>query len=120
MTDAMSEWGPVIFEYSRAQAIADGVLIDVTEEATPLGFIGQVCVTATVMATLGVGVDEAVRGERLRLLLLASRGAAGRFIRPRQPIVSLPLTLLIGVKPEQFYIAWNATEGWTIMQSPDL
>lgn len=33
----MDDW-PIIFNYTRAQAIADGVLIDVTTQAAQIGF----------------------------------------------------------------------------------
>jgi len=45
-TDA--DFGPVIYGYSREQAIADGVLIDVSELAREAGFRILVAVTAAV------------------------------------------------------------------------
>jgi hypothetical protein len=42
------EDAPVIFQYSRAQAIEDGVLIDMTEWAKELGFKVPVACTAAV------------------------------------------------------------------------
>ena len=41
------EWN-VIFSYTRMQAIEDGVLIDVTEQANQLGFKVNTVVTATL------------------------------------------------------------------------
>ena|SRR5690606_39021150 len=43
-----STFGPVIFYYSRANAIADGVLIDVTNTASQAGFVWPVAVTRAV------------------------------------------------------------------------
>jgi hypothetical protein len=43
-------FGDVIHHYSRAQAIADGVLVDVSESARELGFRAPVAVTAAVWA----------------------------------------------------------------------
>lgn len=43
---------PVIYSYSRAQAIEDGVLIDVTETAKEAGFKYPVAVTQGVMSTV--------------------------------------------------------------------
>lgn len=43
-------FGPVIFSYSRAQAIADGVLIDVTETAKEAGIKHPTALTAAVWA----------------------------------------------------------------------
>ncbi|HYW76195.1 MAG TPA: DUF6573 family protein [Gammaproteobacteria bacterium] len=53
MTDnsaAESIFGPVIYSYSRAQAIADGVLVDVSDTAQEAGFVFPVAVTDTVWA----------------------------------------------------------------------
>lgn len=41
-------FGPVIFTYTRAQAIADGVLVDVTSTAYEAGFKWPVAVTEAV------------------------------------------------------------------------
>lgn len=38
-------FGPVIYAYTRAQAIADGVLVDVTETAEEVGFKLPVAIT---------------------------------------------------------------------------
>jgi len=40
----MDDW-PIIFQYTRAQAIEDGVLIDVTAQAAELGFRVHTVVT---------------------------------------------------------------------------
>jgi hypothetical protein len=45
-------FGPVIFSYTRAQAIADGVLVDVTEIAKTQGFIIHSAVTCGVSSAL--------------------------------------------------------------------
>ena len=45
-------FGEVIFSYTRAQAIADRVLIDVTPTALKAGFRFPVAVTAALMAAL--------------------------------------------------------------------
>lgn len=53
MTDtntAASVFGPVIYAYTRAQAIADGVLVDVSDTAQEAGFVFPVAVTAAVWA----------------------------------------------------------------------
>ena len=41
-------FGPIIFSYTRAQAIADGVLVDVSEAAREEGFIIPLAMTATL------------------------------------------------------------------------
>lgn len=43
-----SAFGPVIFSYTRAQAIADGVLVDVSEMAQEAGIKWPVAVTGRV------------------------------------------------------------------------
>ena len=47
-TQTIEPFGPVIFAYTRAQAIADGVLVDVTDTAREAGFKIPVAVTRTV------------------------------------------------------------------------
>lgn len=43
-----SEWGPVIDSYSRADAIADGVLVDVTSVAKEAGILYPTAITQAV------------------------------------------------------------------------
>ena len=45
-------FGPVIYAYTRAQAIEDGVLIDVTETAKEAGFKLSVAITAALHGRL--------------------------------------------------------------------
>ena len=62
-------FGPVIFAYTRAQAIEDGILVDVSETAREAGFRIPVAVTRTVWTRL-VALPEGYRGfqdERGRL-----------------------------------------------------
>ncbi len=48
-TQSLTElFGEVIFTYTRAQAIADGLLIDVTDTAREAGFMWPVALTAGV------------------------------------------------------------------------
>ena len=63
------QFGPVLSTYSRAQAIADGFLVDVSETAREAGFTIPVAVTRTVWNRL-VALPEGYRGfqdERGRL-----------------------------------------------------
>ena len=55
-------FGPVIFSYSRAQAIADGVLIDVSEMAQEAGIKYPTAVTSAVWHDY-VEVPEGVEGQ---------------------------------------------------------
>ena len=62
-------FGPVISTYTRAQAIEDGFLVDVSDTAREAGFTIPVAVTRTVWTRL-VAVPEGYRGfqdERGRL-----------------------------------------------------
>ena len=62
-------FGPVISIYSRAQAIEDGILVDVSDTAREAGFTIPVVVTRTVWTRL-IALPEGYRGfqdERGRL-----------------------------------------------------
>jgi hypothetical protein len=61
-SDAESLFGPVIFAYTRKQALADGVLVDVTEMAKEAGFRIPVALTHAVWAEY-VTVPEGVEGQ---------------------------------------------------------
>jgi hypothetical protein len=50
VNDANSMFGPVIYGYSRAQAIADGVLVDVSAMAREAGFSVPVAMTSAAWA----------------------------------------------------------------------
>src|SRR5712691_6811961 len=61
MDDDRSLFGPVIYSYSRAQAISDGgVLVDVSETARAAKFTIPVAMTATVWSRC-VEVPDGVR-----------------------------------------------------------
>jgi hypothetical protein len=49
---------PTLFSYSRAQAIADGVLVDLTEWADQTGFRAPVACTATVWSQYIVPAED--------------------------------------------------------------
>ena len=78
------DWN-VVFEYSRAQAIADGVLVDVTEQAKQIGFKIHTVITGTIFhryveppAGLDGSFGQSVTGrlhDVLTLALFAARRA---------------------------------------------
>ena len=76
----MDDW-PIIFSYTRAQAIADGVLIDVTVQAAEIGFKVHTVVTdhlygEFVMPPAGLeGEGQSIEG-RLHDLLFRTLLAA--------------------------------------------
>ena len=56
-----SYFGPTVFTYTRAQAIQDGVLVDVSDTAREAGFSIPVAVTRTVWERL-IALPEGYRG----------------------------------------------------------
>ena len=54
-------FGPVIFAYTRAQAIEDGILVDVSDTAREAGFKIPVAVTRTVWDRI-IALPEGYRG----------------------------------------------------------
>jgi hypothetical protein len=78
MDDPFSDPDVVIFRYTRVQAIADGVLVDVSEWASPRemmgGFTIPVAVTSAVWALVQAPEDsnEDTRGRAHDVLWLAS------------------------------------------------
>ena len=59
--DTMKEvFGKVIYSYTRAQAIADGVLVDVSNMAQEAGFRFPVAITASVWHDYVVPNDELI------------------------------------------------------------
>ena len=57
-----SEFGPVIYSYTRAQAIADGVQVEVTETAKEAGITFPVFLTRAVFDAY-VAVPDGVTGQ---------------------------------------------------------
>jgi len=78
----MDDW-PIIFSYTRAQALADGVLIDVTTQAAEMGFKVHTVVTdhlynSYVVPPAGLkGEGQSIEG-RLHDLLFRALVAAAR------------------------------------------
>jgi hypothetical protein len=52
LADSTASLGEVVYRYTRAQAIEDGVLIDVTETAAEVGFKYPTAVTAALWADI--------------------------------------------------------------------
>ncbi len=59
----------VVSSYTRAQAIADGVLIDVSEIAKKYGFIRHAVITDTLWKSIVAHGDESEMMGRLRALI---------------------------------------------------
>jgi len=59
--DLTADYGPVLSTYTRAQAIADGELVDVTDTAREAGFRIPVAITRTVWTRL-VALPDGYRG----------------------------------------------------------
>lgn len=74
-------FGDVIFSYSRAQAIEDGVLVDVSEAARDIGIKYPVAMTHGVWSAcvdIPDSVDERVRQYRINMVLMKTLEAARR------------------------------------------
>jgi hypothetical protein len=70
----MFEEADLIFSYSRADAIRDGVLIDVSSRAKTLGYRIPVALTAGLHDLLNAGASEETEiSARVDLLLIALR-----------------------------------------------
>jgi hypothetical protein len=65
----------VVFTYTRAQALADGVLVDVSAWARPLGFVVPVAFTAELWATLHVPPEDRALARACDVLWMASIAA---------------------------------------------
>lgn len=67
------DFGPVIHSYSRAEAIDDGVLVEIPESASQAaGFKVPMAMTAKVWATVGFGTDLAEMLAKSTAVLLAA------------------------------------------------
>ena len=79
LMDMEELFGPVISSYSRAQALEDGELVDVTEMAKEAGFVVPVAVTRAVYAlcTPPKKSYESLKGRLWDVLFLASIGCKG-------------------------------------------
>lgn len=83
MTDDPRDfWGEPIHTYTRAEALADGVLVDVTETAREAGFIVPVALTVGILSDVR-DIPDSKRSYqdpegRLWDLLYMDRFAAGR------------------------------------------
>lgn len=77
----MNDFGEIIHSYTRKQAIADGVLVDVSEWASPQGMMGgftiPVAMTAAVWALVeaSAGSHEDTRGRAHDVLWMAALAA---------------------------------------------
>lgn len=83
------EGAELVHAYARAQALADGVLVDVTEAASPAGMLGGFTVPVAVTAALWSAIEAIPKGlagladvrGRLHDVLWMARVAAQRLHR---------------------------------------
>lgn len=91
-------FGPPIHVYTRAEAIADEVLVDATETAREAGFTVPVALTANVWADVQrlpeSGIQDA-RGRLWDLLFMACHHAARR---PHAEVIAVELIMPVGRK----------------------
>ncbi len=64
-----SFFGPVIYAYTRAQALEDGVLVDVTETAKEVGFKWPVAITEALHGRLSPTQAEEALGQQYDIRL---------------------------------------------------
>lgn len=74
----MFENAPIIHRYTRAQAIADGTLVDVTEHAVFGGFVIPVAMTATALGEVRAQVSAKESEEDRTLVAIMSALVAMR------------------------------------------
>ena len=120
MTDPMIEFfGEPIAVYTREQALADGVLIDVTPWAQDTGFRVPVAFTAALWALVAdhATAADSVRGRVHDVLMLA-------FLTVRQMIrrseTAMAFTVAIGAQTHRLWLAFHPEEGFTIGLPADL
>lgn len=81
----MEEW-TLIHSYSRAEALADGVLVDVTKMAKEAGFVTHTVITQALHATIsdvpGWAPGESYEGRLWDVLWVAFVMARGEAKRP--------------------------------------
>lgn len=91
--DLYDFWGEPIHTYTRAEALADGVLVDVTETAREAGFTVPVALTAGVWADVNdlsgrhVSAGQDAPGRLWDLLFMAQHGARRRENRDRSEFI---------------------------------
>ena len=92
-------FGPVIYSYTRAQALEDGVLVDVSKMAREAGFIRHTAVTAAVWAmindipTKGYGDWGDVQGRLWDVLWMAKCAARLQTLACNRPEISFAVIL---------------------------
>jgi hypothetical protein len=83
-------FGPVIYAYTRAQAIADGVLVDVTETAEEVGFKLPVVITEALHNCLTPTKADQAIGQDYDGRLWDALWLAAFTIKLEDPSASLP------------------------------
>lgn len=116
--------GPVVYAYTRTQAIADGVLVDVTEWASASkGFLGGFTVPVALTRRLWDAIDvdhvrprpacQDTRGRAHDVLWIASLAVRGAFSR-RERQADFAVLLQVGRQRRQFLRAVVDADGVTI------
>ena len=121
---------PVIYTYTRQQAIEDGVLIDISEKAKTVGFNIPTVITQHLHSVLndipkskqGIESYDARLGDVLYMAFLRvkaelQKGKEAEDYLPFTALVSIPKT---GRPANQnLIVAFNGSEGFTIMDPAD-
>jgi hypothetical protein len=122
-TDASGEEWHVISTYTREQAIADGVLVDLTARSKELATLFGIPVTATIGLHHEISSDGANGADTVKWLLRAATGAAMQAQAAKQDLslvefeFAYPGAQQIEVLP--LWLCFNQSEGFTVMRPED-
>jgi hypothetical protein len=102
---------PAVYGYSRAQALADGVLVDVTAQAAEAGFRLPVAVTAALWNRYVVPAEDLrqhgqIEQGRLHGVLTLLRAAIGRLRAAGQPSDRVSFRAAFLMPQEHNVTAW--------------
>ncbi|KKR01604.1 MAG: hypothetical protein UT24_C0003G0011 [Candidatus Woesebacteria bacterium GW2011_GWB1_39_12] len=115
----------VISSYSRAQAIEDGILVDIsnTSEAKEAGFKIPVALTRAVYSTIeeGIGINGQDRKGRLWDICFMATRAFRNFQEDKHlvPFEVLMLDKDTKMQTLKLWLTFNEYEGFTIMYPED-
>jgi hypothetical protein len=119
-TDASSEEWHVISTYTREQAIADGVLVDLTERSRELATLFGIPVTATIGLHREISSDDT---DTTKWLLRAATGAATKAQDAKQDLSLVPFEFAYpgpqDIETLALWLCFNPSEGFTVMRPED-
>ena len=112
----------LISVYTRDQAIEDGVLVDVTIEARPLGYKMQTCITDHLHGKLNEIEDPEHYKKELSLLLQSAADKVYFALKANKDISLLEFSYCFFKEennPTKLWVCHTPEEGFTIMFPED-